>query len=206
MHGFPTIPGFTCDAVLGRGGMAVVYEATEEALGRRVAIKVVYAGDTDEAQHVRRLEQEARGLANLQHPHIVELHSFGRTKEGALYYVMPKLDGGDLSSRSKPLDEAQLKSLLEAILGALAHAHASGIVHRDIKPGNILLAPDGRVQVADFGIAQAAAASPVTSTGITVGSVLYFSPEQARGDAATPASDIYSLGLVLYEMLTGQRA
>ena len=82
----------------------------------------------------------------------------------------------------------------------------AGLVHRDIKPSNILLSPDGRVQVADFGIAQAAANSAVTSTGITLGSVLYFSPEQARGDMATPASDVYSLGLVMYEMLTGQRA
>ncbi len=94
----------------------------------------------------------------------------------------------------------------QQIADALAAAHARGLVHRDIKPGNILLSPDGRVQVADFGIAQAAARSPVTATGITLGSVLYFSPEQARGDPATPASDIYSLGLVMYEMLTGQRA
>src|SRR6187551_843556 len=118
--------------------MAVVYAATELSLGRRVAIKVVTAADGDAAQHVRRLEQEARGLAALQHPHIVELHSFGRTRDGSLYYVMPHLHGGDLALRPKPLDEAELKALLEPLLGALAHAHSVGIVHRDIKPGNIL--------------------------------------------------------------------
>lgn len=204
MPEFPTIPGFTCDAVLGRGGMAVVYEATEESLGRRVAIKVVSASDFDEAQHLRRLEQEARGLANLQHPHIVELHSFGRTKDGALYYVMPKLDGGDLSSRSKPFVEQHLRDMLDAVLGALAHAHASGIVHRDIKPGNILFDRYDRPLLADFGAAFVRGAQRITDGDMAIGSTDYMSPEQARGLEVDARSDLYSLGVLAFEYLTGR--
>ena len=122
---------------------------------------------------------------------------------------MEQVAGGDLSvalGEHGALPPTAVARTGQQVADALAAAHARGLVHRDIKPGNILLSPDGRVQVADFGIAQAAASSPVTSTGITLGSVLYFSPEQARGDTATPASDIYSLGLVIFELLTGQRA
>jgi serine/threonine-protein kinase len=121
---------------------------------------------------------------------------------------MEQVAGGDLSvalGEHGALPPTAVARIGQQVADALAAAHASGLVHRDIKPGNILLSPDGRVQVADFGIAHVAARSPVTSTGITLGSVLYFSPEQARGDTASPASDIYSLGLVMYELLTGQR-
>jgi formylglycine-generating enzyme required for sulfatase activity len=201
---FPDITGFTCDAVLGRGGMAVVYSAVDQTLGRRVAIKVVSASDSDEAQHVRRLEQEARGLANLQHPHIVELHSFGRTKDGALYYVMPRLDGGDLSSRPKPLGEQRLRDMLDALLGALAHAHASGIVHRDIKPGNILFDRYDRPLLADFGAAFVRGAQRITDGDMAIGSTDYMSPEQARGLEVDARSDLYSLGVLAFEYLTGR--
>jgi hypothetical protein len=201
---FPRIPGFTCDAVLGRGGMAVVYSGIEESLGRRVAIKVVSPGDADEAQHVRRLEQEARGLAALQHPHIVELHSFGRTRDGALYYVMPQLHGGDLSRWPKPLDERVLRNLLEPLLGALAHAHSVGIVHRDIKPGNILFDRYERPLLADFGAAFVRGAQRITDGDMAIGSSDYMSPEQARGLEVDARSDLYSLGVLAFEYLTGR--
>lgn len=203
MGEFPNIPGFTCDGVLGRGGMAVVYSAIDLALGRRVAIKVVSPGDNDEAQHVRRLEQEARGLAALQHPHIVELHAFGRTREGALYYVMPQLHGGDLTAWSRPLPEAQLRELLDPLLGALAHAHAAGIVHRDVKPENILFDRHARPLLGDFGAAFVRGAERITDRDMAIGSSHYMSPEQARGQDVDARADLYAMGVLAWEYLTG---
>ena len=194
--------------ILGYGGMSTIYAATDAKLGRAVAVKIVRPEYGADAAFAERFRREAQSAASLNHPNIVAVYDYG-TDAAETYIVMEQVAGGDLS---RVLDErgalppTAVARTGQQVADALAAAHARGIVHRDIKPGNILLAPDGRVQVADFGIAQAAAESPVTSSGVTIGSVLYFSPEQARGDTATPASDIYSLGLVLYEMLTGQRA
>ena len=188
--------------------MATIFRATDEKLGRIVAVKVLRPEYGADAQFVERFEHEAQAAASLSHPNIVQVYDYGTDNVGP-YIVMEQVSGGDLASalgKRGSLPPSAVANIGQQVADALAAAHAVGLVHRDIKPSNILLSPDGRVQVADFGIAQAAAGSPITATGITLGSVLYFSPEQARGDTSTAASDIYSLGLVMYEMLTGNRA
>jgi serine/threonine-protein kinase len=199
---------YRLDQVLGQGGMATIFRATDAKLDREVAVKVLRPEFGSDPEFVQRFTHEARAAASLNHPNVVAVYDFGTDPAGP-YLVMEQVAGGDLSlalGERGVLPPTAVARTGQQVADALAAAHARGLVHRDIKPGNILLSPDGRVQVADFGIAQAAASSPVTSTGLTLGSVLYFSPEQARGDSATTASDIYSLGLVMYELLTGRRA
>ena len=187
--------------------MATIFRATDSKLGREVAVKVLRPEYGSDAQFVERFRHEAQAAASLSHPNIVQVYDFGTDPAGP-YIVMEQVAGGDLSvalGEHGALPPTAVARIGQQVADALVAAHARGLIHRDIKPSNILLSPDGRVQVADFGIAHVAARSPVTSTGITLGSVLYFSPEQARGDTASPASDVYSLGLVMYELLTGQR-
>ena len=179
---------YRLERILGYGGMSTIFAATDAKLGRSVAVKVLRPEFGADAAFVERFRREAQSAASLSHPNIVAVYDYGTDAAGP-FIVMEQVAGGDLS---RVLDErgalppTAVARTGQQVADALAAAHARGLVHRDIKPGNILLAPDGRVQVADFGIAQAAADSPVTSSGIAIGSVLYFSPEQARGDPAPP--------------------
>ena len=193
--------------LLGQGGMATIYRAQDVQLGREVAVKVLrpeYGRDPD---FVARFRQEAQSAASLSHPGIVAVYDFG-TDEGGPYLVMELVDGEDLATllrRNGPLPPRQAARLVAEVARALDAAHARGIVHRDVKPGNIMVTREGRVKVADFGIARAWADARLTLPGTTLGSVHYFSPEQALGEPATAASDVYSLGIVLYELLSGRR-
>ncbi|MEO6172364.1 MAG: protein kinase, partial [Arenimonas sp.] len=206
MNTFPLVPGYELQSELGRGGMAVVYAAIETNLGRQVAIKIVTNKNDDLEGHIERLENEARGLATLHHPHIVDLYRFGRLADGALYYVMPLLRGGSLEDWSKPVPEDRVIALLENLLDALTHAHALDIIHRDIKPANILFDQHGRPLLADFGAAlMRRRTTRLTSHGGAIGSSGYMSPEQARGQEVDARSDLYSTAVLAFELLMGRR-
>ena len=201
----PRIAGYRLVRRLGLGGMATVYLAVQESLDREVAIKVMRpARQLDEEQTIR-FEHEARIIAKLEHPGIVVIHEVGRTQEGDLYYVMPYLAKGDLSVRDYRDDEPGLIALLRALLDALGYAHARGIVHRDVKPENVLFDNADRPQLADFGIAlaQREVNSRITGDGLVIGTSAQMSPEQARADPVDDRSDLYSLGILTYELLTG---
>lgn len=192
---------------IGEGGMAVVYRALDVVLRRVVAIKVLrpqYAGDEE---FVDRFLREAQAAASLSHPNVVNIFDVGR--EGDVHYIVLEYVEGknlrDIVREHGRLSPKRAAQVGRAVARALEAAHARGLIHRDIKPHNILITPEGRVKVADFGLARAASSSTLTETGKVIGSVHYFSPEQARGDVVGPASDIYSLGVVLYELLTGKR-
>jgi serine/threonine-protein kinase len=192
--------------VLGEGGMARVHEAEDLRLGRRVAVKVLLAQFTNDAEFLRRFEQEARHAASLSHPNIVGVFDVGQ--DGSAHYIVMELvDGQTLKEAiqaSGPLPIPEAIRIGIEVCAALTAAHARGLVHRDIKPQNILLTVDGAVKVADFGIARRTAAAALTQTGTVLGSVHYLSPEQARGQEAGPRADLYALGVTLFEMLTGR--
>ena len=192
---------------IGTGGMAVVYRARDLMLERPVAVKVLRQDFTENEAFRERFRQEARAAANLSHPNIVTVHDFG-LDAGRLYIVMENVPGTDLKTILKQRGRLSLDEAIPLIVQACAgigYAHRAGLIHCDVKPHNMLVAPDQRLKVTDFGIARALATiQPDEQHEIVWGSPLYFSPEQAAGQAPSPASDVYSLGVVLYEMLTGK--
>jgi serine/threonine-protein kinase len=193
--------------LLGQGGMATIYRARDGQLERDVAVKILRPEYGQDPDFFARFRQEAQSAASLNHPGVVAVYDYGTDPVGP-FIVMELVDGEDLASiirRSGAIPPRQAARLAAQVARAIAAAHDNGFVHRDIKPGNILVTREGRVKVADFGIARAVAEAALTLPGTTLGSVHYFSPEQARGEMTTPASDIYSLGIVLFELLTGRR-
>lgn len=200
----PHVPGYAISRHLARGGMAEVYVAEQLALRRPVALKILRMAEAGDADAIGRFEQETRLIAELSHPNIVGIHDVGHSSDGALYYAMPFLPGGDLTARPSPLPPGEIRKLLAALLDALRYAHGKGIVHRDIKPANVLFDEHGTPQLADFGVALRTLDSErLTQVGLTVGSTGYMSPEQARGMAVDARSDLYSVGVLAYELLTG---
>jgi eukaryotic-like serine/threonine-protein kinase len=190
---------------IGSGGMADVYLATDQSLGRKVAIKVLSDRYARDAAFVERFRREAAAAASLRHPNIVTVYDRGETM-GTSYIAMEYLDGPTLKeeiTRRAPLPEPEAINYATQALAALEAAHRQGVVHRDVKPHNMVLTDEGRLKVTDFGIARAANTQQMTEVGSIVGTAQYLSPEQARGLAVGPESDIYSMGVVLYEMLCG---
>jgi eukaryotic-like serine/threonine-protein kinase len=190
---------------LGGGGMGEVWEADDTVLGRRVALKVLVQELADDARATKRFVREARATAKLTHPNVTRVYDFGR--DGGLpYLVMELLEGDTLADRlaGGPLPPAEAARIGAAVADALDAAHGRGIIHRDIKPSNVLLTPAGEVKVMDFGIAAAADETHSTTGSGLYGTAAYISPERAAGQPATPAADLYSLGAVLYELLTGR--
>jgi serine/threonine-protein kinase len=190
---------------LGAGGMARVYLGHDRLLDREVAVKVLSEPYASDPQFVERFRREASAAAGLNHPNIVAVYDRGEA-DGSYYIVMEYLSGPDLKQvirRRAPLPPLQAIDFAQQILAALGAAHRRDVVHRDVKPQNVLVAEDGHLKVTDFGIARAGAQSDMTEAGSVIGTAQYLSPEQARGDEVTAASDCYAVGIVLYEMLTG---
>jgi serine/threonine-protein kinase len=194
---------------IARGGMATVYQATDLRLDRAVAVKVMHAGMGDDPEFVARFEREARSAARLSHHNVVAVFDQG-DDHGTVFLVMeyvPGLTLRDLIRKEAPMEPGKALGLIEPVLAALAAAHTAGMIHRDVKPENVLLADDGRIKVADFGLARAVnAETQHTATGgVLIGTVSYLSPELVVDGKADPRSDVYASGVMLYEMLTGQK-
>lgn len=192
---------------VGRGGMAEVYLAEDERLDRQVAVKILPAAMAMDQTFRARFEREARAAARLQHPHILSVYDFGE-QDGIPYLVMPYITGGSLAqiiaTARGPLPLNKVAQWLEEMASALQYAHDQGIIHRDVKPGNMLVGPGEHLLLSDFGIAKVMdTTTALTNTGTSVGSPEYMAPEQAKG-GADYRSDIYALGIVLYQMLTGR--
>jgi len=199
------IEGYRIVRRLGLGGMATVYLGIQRSLGRPVAIKVLATDHTQSEELVRRFEHEARTIARLDHPHIVNIFDVGRTSSGQIYYTMPYLPNGDLAARNLRDEQGRILEIMRGLADALGYAHEQGIVHRDVKPENVLFDKLDRPLLADFGIALSDTHQPrVTREGATIGSSGYMSPEQARSQPLDGRSDIYSLGVLCYELLTGE--
>src|SRR5665811_2583488 len=193
--------------LVARGGMAEVYRARDQLLDRPVALKVLFPELSVDHSFVERFRREAQAAANLSHPNIVPIFDWGE-EDGTYFIVMELIEGTSLAvllSDSRTLSPAKSAQVCAQVASALSYAHRQGVVHRDVKPGNILLTTDGEVKVTDFGIAQAISTEDnLTVAGSVMGTATYFSPEQAEGALVDGRSDVYSLRVVLYELLAGR--
>src|SRR3989304_3967384 len=193
-------------APLGEGGMAAVYKAYQPAVERYVALKVLSRHFADDPQFTARFQREAKLLAKLQHPHILPVFDYGQA-EGYTYIAMPFVQSGTLTDylADQPLPLARIRQIITQIGEALNYAHARGLMHRDVKPSNVLMDESGNCLLTDFGLARMVEASVnLTTSGTIVGTPAYMSPEQGSGAKIDSRSDIYSLGVILYEMVTGR--
>ncbi|MHC5011427.1 MAG: serine/threonine-protein kinase, partial [Planctomycetota bacterium] len=193
---------------IGRGAAGIVYEAVHRELGRREAVKILRTAFDAEDTANERFRREAKALARIEHPNVVEIFGAGEV-EGRLYYAMALLEGPSLAKIARSAEPVDARVLCEGLAGvadALRALHEAGVVHRDVKPSNIIVAPDGRMVLADFGLARAVGSASMTRTGQALGTPLYMSPEQMLGkrDAIDGRSDVYGLGATLYEVLAGQ--
>lgn len=215
LDGRVVVDRYRLGVLLGQGGMAEVREAEDVRLGRPVAVKFLNATLASQPELRRRFEDEARSAARLSHPAVVQVFDSGEW-EGRPFLVMERLSGRTLATEmaAGPLSVERVRAVATDVLGALAAAHSAGVIHRDVKPGNLLIAPDGSVKVSDFGIAKAdpllggddTDGPPPTMTGQVLGTPSYLAPERLAGRPATAASDVWSLGVVCWEALAGRRA
>ena len=198
---------YTITAELGHGGMGIVYTALDPRLDRRVAIKVLPPELTRDDTAKQRFLQEAKAASALDHPNICTIYEINETPDGQLYLVMAYYAGETLKQRIErgPLALDEAIEIATQVGQGLSKAHAAGIVHRDIKPANLIVTADGTVKILDFGLAKLVGPEAITQIGTPVGTVAYMSPEQLRGEDVEQRTDIWSLGVVLYEMLAGQR-
>ena len=191
---------------LGEGGMANVYLAYDTILDRNVAVKVLRGDLATDEKFVRRFQREALSASNLYHPNIVQIYDFD-SEDGQYYIVMEYVEGKTLKQllkRRGSLTITEVIDIMSQITDGMAHAHDSYIIHRDIKPQNIMILDNGMIKITDFGIAMALNSTQLTQTNSVMGSVHYLPPEQAAGKGSTIRSDIYSMGILMYELLTGQ--
>ncbi len=197
---------------LARGGMATVYRAVDTRLTRTVAVKVMHVGLGDETEFARKFDREARAAAKLSHPNVVSVFDQGQDREGPNsrpYIVMEYVEGQtlrDVLNREAPMPPKRALEIMEPVLAALAIAHNAGLVHRDVKPENVLISDRGQIKVADFGLAKAVSSQSNTATqGLVIGTVSYLPPELVMSGHADARSDVYSAGIVLFELLTGRK-
>jgi serine/threonine protein kinase/photosystem II stability/assembly factor-like uncharacterized protein len=203
----PVIPGYEILGELGRGGMGVVYKARQINLQRVVALKMILTGGDAGPAETARFRAEAVAVARMQHPHIVQIFEVGEN-QGRLFFSLEYMDGGGLNQKlgRRPQPPREAAALVETLARAMHHAHQRGLVHRDLKPANVLLTADGAPKIADFGLAKYLDASGHTAIGAVLGTASYMAPEQAQGqnNQVGPPADIWALGAILYEMLTGR--